>query len=127
MKKICLAALWLLASGAAHAEGGLLQRIGDASRTTFYETLCKHKPEAPACYMTPMGKPVWHLQEPQRGQWLRIAQDLQGRASGEAPPQPGTAGDWEALREQEAAMFCDFWRQQEDSPRTREQLSRYCR
>src|SRR5690606_28696379 len=71
---ICPALTW--AEG--EDEGSLFQRFGNAmsdmSRKTLYGALCDQFTDAPACYVTPSGKKVWELDEPERSRWLAIAQ-----------------------------------------------------
>lgn len=137
---ICPALTW--AEG--EDEGSLFQRFGNAmsdmSRKTLYGALCDQFTDAPACYVTPSGKKVWELDEPERSRWLAIAQSsgdegtpdagVAVEATGDSPiaaaPRALTEAEWATIREQEAALFCDFWRQQGDSERTREQVARYC-
>ena len=137
---ICPALTW--AEG--DDEGSLFQRfssaMSDMSRKTLYGALCDQFTDAPACYVTPSGKKIWELDEPERSRWLAIAQSsgdegapaavVEAKSPDDVPiaaaPRALTEEEWATLRQQESALFCDFWRQQGDSERTREQVARYC-
>ena len=135
--------LWPVSSWAqGQEEGSIFQRfssaVSDMSRKTLFGLLCDQFADAPACYATPSGKKVWELDEPERSRWLAIAQSGaegapaavveagQGDSPIAAAPRALTEEEWAKIRQQEAALFCDFWKQQGDSERTREQVARYC-
>ncbi|KAF0806253.1 hypothetical protein A167_03266 [Alcanivorax sp. S71-1-4] len=147
MLRILLTCLLLcpVLTWAEEGESSLFQRfssamsaMSDMPRKTLYGTLCDQFTDAPACYVTPSGKKVWELDEPERSGWLAIAQSgaegapaaVEEAGQDDSPiaatPQALTEEEWATLRQQEAALFCDFWQQQGDSERTREQVTRYC-
>src|SRR5690606_35813067 len=110
------------------------------SRKTLYGALCDQYTDAPACSVTPSRKELTELDEPERSRELANAQtpghdgtphargavEATGASPIAAAPRALTEEEWATIREQEAALFCDFWRQQGDSERTREQVARYC-
>ena len=102
---ICPALTW--AEG--QAEASIFQRfssaVSDMSRKTLYGALCDQITDAPACYVTPSGKKVWELDEPERSRWLAIAQSFGTEgAPGDSPiaaaPRALTEAEWAAIREQ---------------------------
>lgn len=112
-----------------------VRRAGEAfsnTITTFtYETLCNGTTfsKAAQCYMTPSGKRVWELDEPERSEWMKIAREkiqAQTRLDVQDRNHQRLETQREQARAEENALHCEFWLQQADSDRTFKQIARYC-
>lgn len=119
---------------ATHAESltSLMQQAIRATSNHIIKAVCDpggtYK-NTPQCYMTPSGKHVLELQEPERSEWMKIATEkmqAQTRLDVQDRNHQRLETQREQARAEENALHCEFWLQQADSDRTFKQIARYC-